>query len=91
METDNALIHMYKEVEDVQHRWGAMLLYLSSYCLHLNPIEVMSGHLKSWKQRHTNLVFLQYPELVLQVAMRLYLRSEEHGGNLFHHCARGSE
>ncbi|KAG3082698.1 hypothetical protein PI124_g20120 [Phytophthora idaei] len=87
---DNALIHMYKEIEEVVHRCRAMRLYVPPYCSHLNPIEEMFGRLKSWIQRHGDLVFSQYPELVLKAAMKRCLCCEDHGTDLFHHCGYAS-
>ncbi|KAG2768613.1 hypothetical protein Pcac1_g20091 [Phytophthora cactorum] len=81
---------MYKEIEDVVYRCGAILLSRPPYCPHLNPIEVMFGRFKSGIQRHANLVFPQYLELVLKVAMKRCLRCEDHGFNLFRHCGYGS-
>lgn len=87
---DNARIHMYRELEEVVHRCGAVLLYLPPYCPHLNPIEVMFGRLKQWLIRHANLAFPLYPELVLRIAMRECLACEEHGANLFRYCGYGT-
>jgi hypothetical protein len=48
---------------------GARLLFLPPYSPHLNPIEFAFGRLKTWLQKHANLVFPLYPELVLSAAM----------------------
>ncbi|KAE9334427.1 hypothetical protein PF008_g13976 [Phytophthora fragariae] len=86
---DNARIHMYAELEQAVHACGAILLYLPPYCPQFNPIEVMFGQLKRWLTRHANLAFPLYPELVLKVAMRSCIRTEEIGVNLFRHCGYG--
>lgn len=52
------------------HQAGARLLFLPPYAPHLNPIEFCVGLLKKWIQKHANLVFLLYPDRVLDVAMR---------------------
>jgi len=67
---DNAKIHMYQKLEEAIHQTGARLLFLPPYAPQLNPIEVCFGRLKRWIQKHANLVFPLYPELVLEVAMQ---------------------
>lgn len=86
---DNAVIHMYAELEQVVQACGAILLYLPPYCPQLNPIEVMFGRLKQWLIRHANLTFSLYPELVLNVAMKECLKGDDGGVNLFSHCGYG--
>jgi transposase len=83
---NNARIHMYAELEHAIHACGAIVLYLPPYCPHLNSIEVLFGRLKKWLMRHANLAFPASPDLVLDVAMRECLRSDEIGVNLFGDC-----
>ncbi|KAE8978734.1 hypothetical protein PR002_g24628 [Phytophthora rubi] len=88
---DNARIHMYAELETAVHACDAILLYLPPYCPQFNPIEVMFGQLKRWLARHANLAFPQFPELVLEVAMRACVKNEDVGVNLFRHCGYGDQ
>ena len=85
---DNAKIHMFKELQDSIHQCGARLLFLPPYSPELNPIEVCFGRLKSWIQKHANLVFPLYPEKVLEVAMRSCLNqgTQEGALGLYAHC-----
>lgn len=84
---DNAKIHMYKELESAIHQTGARLLFLPPYAPQLNPIEVCFGRLKRWIQKKANLVFPLYPELVLEVGMKLCTRTTDHGtAGEYSHC-----
>jgi len=84
---DNAKIHMFKELEDACHQCGARLIYLPPYSPELNPIEVCFGQLKRWIQKHANLVFPLYPEMVLDVAMPACTKDIKHGTlGLYGHC-----
>ena len=74
---DNAKIHMFSELEKAIHQTGARLLFLPPYAPQLNPIEVCFGRLKRWIQKHANLMFPLYPELVLEVAMVNCTKSEK--------------
>jgi hypothetical protein len=66
---DNARIHMYQEWIDAVHKVGAIVVFLSPYSPHLNPIEFCFGSLKRWIQKHANVVFASFPTEVLKVAM----------------------
>ena len=84
---DNAKIHMFKELEDAIHQCGARLIFLPPYSPELNPIEVCFGQLKRWIQKHANLVFPHYPEMVLDVAMPACTQEIDKGTlGLFGHC-----
>ena len=84
---DNTKIHMFKELEDAVHQCGARLIYLPPYSLELNPIEVCFGQLKRWIQKHANLVFPLYPEMVLEVAMSACKKDVNDGTlGLYGHC-----
>lgn len=84
---DNAKIHMFKELEDAVHQCGARLIFLPPYSPELNPIEVCFGQLKHWIQKHANLVFPLYPEMVLDVAMPACTKDIEQGAlGLYGHC-----
>ena len=84
---DNAKIQMFKESEDAVHQCGARLIYLPPYSPELNPIEVCFGQLKRWIQKHANLVFPLYPEMVLDVAMHACTKDIKHGTlGLYGHC-----
>lgn len=53
----------------------------------LNPIEPCFGLLKIWLQKHANLVFMHYPELVLDIAMRACTHRDPTAClGLFQHC-----
>ena len=82
----NAKIHMYPELEAAIHQTGARLLFLPPYCPQLNPIEVCFGQLKRWIQRHANLVFPLFPEVVLQVAMPNCTKRANGTLGLYSHC-----
>ena len=83
---DNAKIHMFKELENAIYQCGARIIYLPPYCPELNPIEVCFGRLKAWIQKHANLAFPLYPEMVLDVGMYKCTR-EDHGAvDIFGHC-----
>jgi DDE superfamily endonuclease len=86
---DNARIHMYAELEKVIHERGAILLFLPPYSPHLNPIEFAFGRLKSWIQRHANLVYPLYPVEVLRVAMVECTKSIDSCVNTYAHCGYG--
>ena len=89
---DNAKIHMFKELEDAVHQCGARLIFLPPYSPELNPIEVCFGQLKRWIQKHANLVFPLYPEMVLDVAMPACTKDTEQGAlGLFGHCGYDAE
>jgi hypothetical protein len=84
---DNAKIHMYKELQDMIHETGALLVFLPPYSPDLNPIEVGFSLLKRWIQRHANMAFRENPLAVLAVAMHQCTRQkEEVGENLYRHC-----
>ena len=85
---DNAKIHMYEKLESAIHQTGALLLFLPPYAPQLNPIEACFGCLKAWIQKHANLTFPLYPELVLEVAMRKCLRPDNSSGPVgeYSHC-----
>lgn len=84
---DNAKIHAYPELEAAIHQCGARLIFLPPYCPQLNPIEVCFGLLKRWIQKHANLVFPLYPELVLDLAMRHCTRQQPTSCSaMFGHC-----
>ena len=78
---------MFQELEDAVHQCGARLIYLPPYCPELNPIEVCFGQLKRWIQKHANLVFPLYPEMVLDIAMPACTKDIEKGTlGLYGHC-----
>ena len=85
---DNAKIHMYKELEDAIHQCGARLIFLPPYSPELNPIEVCFGLFKAWIQKHANMIFPLYPELVLDVAMPACTKETEPKDTLalYGHC-----
>ena len=84
---DNAKIHMFKELEDAVHQCGARLLFVPPYSPELNPIEVCFGQLKRWIQKNANLIFLLYPEKVLDVAMPACTKDKNRGTlGLYGHC-----
>lgn len=84
---DNAKIHAYPELEQAIHQCGAHLLFLPPYCPQLNPIENCFGLLKAWIQKHANLVFPFYPDLVLNLAMRKCTKPEPRVcAKTFGHC-----
>ena len=85
---DNAKIHLYNELVDSIHQCGARLIFLPPYSLELNPIEVCFGLLKRWIQKHANLVFPLYPELVLDVAMPTCIKQKgpKDALELYGHC-----
>ena len=83
---DNAKIHMYKELVESIHQTGAMLLFLPPYCPQLNPIEICFSQLKRWIQRHANLAFPLYPEMVLDVAMKKCTEEQKGVLGLYAHC-----
>jgi len=88
---DNAKIHMFEELEDAVHQCGARLIYLPPYSPELNPIEVCFGQLKRWIQKHANLTFPLYPEMVLEVAMPACTKDVEQGTlGLYGHCGYDS-
>lgn len=87
---DNARIHMYRELVEVVHSCGAILLFLPPYSPHLNHIEVLFGRLKQWLVRHANLAFPLRLELVLGIAMVECAKAEQGEQKLFHHCGYGS-
>lgn len=88
---DNAKIHVYPELQAAVHACGARLIFLPPYCPQLNPIEQGFGLLKRWIQRHANLVFPLYPELVLDVAMnKCTQRERESFFGSFQHCGYNS-
>ena len=74
---------MMKELEDSVHQCGAMLIFLYPYSSELNPTESFFGQMKRQIQKHTNLLFLLYPDIVLEVAM--YGRTQNSLG-LCSHC-----
>ena len=89
---DNAKIHMFQELEDAVHQCGARLIFLSPYSPELNPIEVCFGQLKRWIQKHANLVFPLYPEMVLEVAMKACTKDIPHSTlGLYRHCGYDPE
>ena len=69
---------MYEKLEQAIHQTGARLIFLPPYAPQLNPIEVCFGRLKRWIQKKANYVFPQYPEEVLEVAMRKCTRANDH-------------
>ena len=84
---DNAKICMFQELEDACHQYGARLICLPPYSPELKLIEVCFGQLKRWIQKNANLVFLLYPELVLDVTMRACTKDTKQGTlGLYGHC-----
>lgn len=78
---------MYKELEDLVHSTGALLLFLPPYSPQLNPIEVGFGLLKRWLTRHAHLAFRFDARRTLQAAMRKCIEEgKEESGNLYGHC-----
>lgn len=82
---DNARIHMYKELEDMIHAAGAVLIYLPPYSPHLSPIETGFSLLKAWLVRHANLIYGRYPAQVMEVALMRCTREENVGHSFFAH------
>eukprot|EP00957_Ditylum_brightwellii_P115353 8796663-Ditylum_brightwellii.AAC.1 len=89
---DNVKIRVIKELEDAVHQCGARLMFLPPYSPELNPIKVCIGQLKCWIQKHENLVFPLYPELVLDAVMPVCTKDIEQGAlRLFGHCGYDAE
>ena len=86
---DNAKIHMYRELEEVIHKCGAMLLYLPPYSPQLNPIEKGFSLLKQWLTKYADMVFRQSPEKVLEAAMPLCTNFRNAGHNFYASCGYG--
>ena len=67
---DNAKIHMYQSLIDACSAVGALVIFLPPYCPQLNPIEFCFSLLKRWIQKHANMVFPQFPHLVIKKAIK---------------------
>ena len=64
-----------------------VFLFLPPYCTQINPIEVCFGLLKRWLQKHANLIFSFYRDLVLALAMRVCTNRESVDcAGTFRHC-----
>lgn len=84
---DNAKIHMYRELEDLVHDRGSILLFLPPYSPQLNPIEVGFSLLKRWLTRNAPLAFRQDARRTLSVAMVKCTQGTENvPHNLYKHC-----
>jgi hypothetical protein len=50
---DNVIMHLDPRVRDVIEAKGALLVYLSPYSPHFNPIEMMFSVYKAYLKRHS--------------------------------------
>lgn len=78
---------MYRELEDLVHTRGSLLVFLPPYAPQLNPIEIGFSLLKRWIIRFASHAFREDPNRTLSVAfVECTKGSDTVGMNLYSHC-----